>query len=72
MNPGNCLFSDTGKLGIRRDHLHRLIKMKFCMGDGLQEVDSNFIKIDQAVSELWGQNLPFSIDLAIGLYEIVI
>ena len=33
---------------------------------------SNFIKIDQPVSELWGRNSPFSIDLAIGLYKIVI
>jgi len=31
MNPGNCLFSDSGKLGIRRDHTHRRIEMKFCM-----------------------------------------
>jgi len=33
---------------------------------------SNFIKIDQAVAELWGRNLPFCVDLAIGLYKIVI
>jgi len=32
----------------------------------------NFIKIDQAVLELWGRNLPFFIDFAIDLYKIVI
>jgi len=31
MNPGNCLFSDSGKLGIRQDHPHRQIEMKFRM-----------------------------------------
>jgi len=31
MNPENCLFSDSGKLGIRRHHPHRWIEVKFCM-----------------------------------------
>ena len=39
MNPGrNCLFSDGGKLGIRRDHPHRRIEMEICVVGGLQEI----------------------------------
>jgi len=32
------LFSDSGKLGIRRDHPHHWIKIKFCVAGGLQDV----------------------------------
>jgi len=42
MNPGNCRFSDSDKLGIRRDHPPRRIEMKFCMVGGLQEVVLRF------------------------------
>jgi len=61
-------------VGIRRDHPRRRIKMKFCMVGGIQKVvlRFEFHGIDQAVSELWGRNLPFLIDLAIGLYKTVI
>jgi len=31
MNPGNYLLSDSDKLGIRRNHPHGRIEMKFCM-----------------------------------------
>ena len=76
MNPGNCLFTDSGKLGIRQYHPHRRIEMKFCMVDGLHGVVLRF-EFHQnrssgfgAVGE--GRNVPFLIDLAIGLYKIVI
>jgi len=36
MNAENCLFSDSGKLGILRDHPHCWIEMKFSMVGGLQ------------------------------------
>jgi len=42
MNPGNCLFSDSGKMGICRDHPHRWIEMKFCMVGVLQEIVLRF------------------------------
>jgi len=38
MNPGNFLFNDNGKLGIRRDYPHHQIKMKFCVVGGFQEI----------------------------------
>jgi len=38
MSPRNCLFSESGKLGIRRDHPHCQIKIKFCVVGTLQEV----------------------------------
>ena len=36
--PRKCLFSDSGKLGIRRDHPYRRIEMKFCVVGGLHEI----------------------------------
>jgi len=42
VNPGNCLFSDSGEFDIRRDHPHRRIEMKFCVVDGLQEVHAHW------------------------------
>jgi len=36
--PGSCLFTDSGKLGIRRDHPHRRIEMKFCVVGVLQDL----------------------------------
>jgi len=42
MNPGNCLFSDSGKLGIRRDHSPSRIEMKFCVVGGLQKLTLKF------------------------------
>jgi len=42
MNPVNCLLSDSGKLGIRRDHPHCMIEMKFCIVGVLQEVVQRF------------------------------
>jgi len=35
-------FTDSGKLGIHRDHPHRWIKMKFCTMGGLQEIVLRF------------------------------
>jgi len=75
MNPGNFLFNDSGKLGIRRDHPYRGIKMKFCMVGGFQEVVLRFEfhqNWSSAFRAVGGRNLPFPIDLAIGLYKIVI
>jgi len=62
MNYGNCLFSDSGKLGIRRDHLHRGIEMKFCVVGGLQDMIPRFEfhQIDQAVTELRGSKFALS------------
>jgi len=45
--------------------------MKFYIVGGLQEVVLRF-EFHQNRSELWGRNLPFPIDSAIGLYKIVI
>ena len=42
MNHGNCLFTDGGKLSIRRDHPHRRIEIKFCVVGGLQELVLRF------------------------------
>jgi len=71
MYPGNCLFSDNGKLGIRRDHPHRRIKMKVCMVDGFQELVLRFEFQSRSIKRLrscgGGRNLSFLIDLAIGL-----
>jgi len=71
MNPGNCIFSDNGKQGIRRDHPYRRIEMKFCMVGILQEVVLRFeFHQNRSVLELWGRNLPFLTDLAIGLMDM--
>jgi len=42
MNPGDCLFSDSDKMDIRRDDPHHRIEMKFCMVSGLQEIVLRF------------------------------
>jgi len=42
MNAGNCRFSDSVKLGIRRDHAYHCIEMKFCVVGGLQEAVLRF------------------------------
>jgi len=42
MSPRNCLFSNSGKLGIRRDHPHRRITVKFYMAGGLHEIIVTF------------------------------
>jgi len=63
---------DSGKLGIRRDHPRRQIKMKFCMVGGLQAVvlGFKFHQTNQSSSfGAVGSNLPFPTDLAIGLYN---
>jgi len=38
----SCLFSDSGKLGICRDHPHRQIEMKFCVVGALQVIVLSF------------------------------
>jgi len=65
MNPVNCLFSDSGKLGIRRDHPHRRIDMKLCVVGGFQKIVLRF-EFHQ------NRSSPFTLILAIGLYKIVI
>jgi len=46
VNPENYLFSDSGKLGIRREYPYRQIEMKFCIVGGLQEaVRSSKVRI---------------------------
>jgi len=74
MNPENCLFIDSGKLGIRREHQHRRIEMKYCVVGVLQDVVKRFEFHQNRSSGFgaWGRNLPFFVDLAIGLYKIVI
>jgi len=71
MNPGNCLFSDSDKLGIRLDHPHRRIEIKFGMVGGLHDVVLKFEfhqNRSSSVGPVGGRNLP----LLIGLYKIVI
>jgi len=62
-------------LVTRWDHPYRWIEMKFCMVGGLQETVLRF-EFNQNPSSgfgaVGGWNLPFLIDLAIGLYKIVI
>jgi len=73
--PGNCLINESGKLGICRDHPHRQIEMKFCVVGVLQGIVLRFEYHQNMSSDfgaVCGQNLPFSIGLAIGLYRIVI
>jgi len=75
MNPGNCLFSDSGKLGIRRDHPYRRIEMKFCVVGGLQGIVLMFEFLQNrsnGFGAVGDRNLPFLTDLAIDLYKIVI
>jgi len=75
MSPRNCLFSNSGKLGIRRDHPHSRITVKFCMAGGLHEIILTFEfrqNWSSGFRAVGGQNLPFPIDLAIGLFKIVI
>ena len=70
MNLGNCLSSDSGKVGIRRDHLYRRIEMEFCMVDGLMQTFPRFVFHQNRSSgfrAVGGRNLPFLIDWAIGL-----
>jgi len=62
----NCVFSVM--LGIHRDHPHRQIRMKFCVVSDLQEIVLRFEFYQNRLSSfgaVWGQNLPFSIDLAV-------
>ena len=75
MNLGNCLFSDSGKVGIRRDHLYRRIGMEFSVVDGLMQTFPRFVFHQNQSSgfrAVGGRNLPFLIDRATGLYKIVI
>jgi len=75
MNPENCLFSDSDKLDIRREHPHRWIQMKVCVVGGLHETVLMFEfhqNRSSGFETVRGRNLPFLIDLAIGLYKIVI
>jgi len=75
MNPRSRLSSDSGKLGIRQDHPHRQIEMKFCMVGALQVIVLSFEfhqNRSSSFRSVEGRNLPFSTDLAIGLYKIVI
>ena len=74
MNLGNCLFSDSGKVGIRRDHLYRRIDMEFCVVDGFETVPMFVFHQNRSSGfrAVGGRNLPFLIDWAIGLYKIVI
>ena len=64
---------DSDKLSIRQDHPHCPIEMKFCMVGVLQEIVLRFDFHENRSSGFGavggGRNLPFPIDLAIGLYD---
>ena len=63
---------DSGKLAIRRDHPRRRIEMKSCVVGGLQVVVLSFEFHQNRLSgfgAVGGRNLPFPIDLPIGLYN---
>ena len=68
-NQGNCLFSDSGNVGIRRDHPYRRIEMEFCVVGDLQKAVLRF-EFHQNRSSgfraVGSRNLPFIIDGAIG------
>jgi len=75
MNSLKCLFSDSGKLSIRRVHPHCRIEMKFCMVGDLQETVLRFEfhqNLPSSFGAVEGGNLPILVDLAIGLYKIAI
>jgi len=62
----------SGKPAIRRDHPRRRIEMKFCEVGGLQEIVLRFEFHENQLSgfgAVGGRNMPFPIDLAIGLYN---
>jgi len=74
MNPENCIFSDSDKLGIGWDHPHCLIKVKFCVVGGLQEIVLRFEFHQNQSSGYGAAELKFAIShwFVIGLYKIVI
>jgi len=76
MNPRNCLFSDSGKLDIRRDHQHRRIEMKILHGvwpsGGSSKVRIPSKSIKRFRGCEGGRNLLCHIDFAIGLFKIAI
>jgi len=41
--PRKFFFSDSCKVGIRRDHLYRRIEMEFCVVDGLMQTFPRFV-----------------------------
>jgi len=73
MNSGNCLFSESGKLGILRDHQQRRIEVKLSMADGLQEVvlRCEFHQNWSSGLGAVGDEICPLIDLATGLCKIV-
>jgi len=62
---------DSGKLGIRREHAHRWIKMKFCVVRDLQGGSSKVRLSSKSIKrfQLWGSKFGLPVNLAIGLYN---